>query len=1044
MTLRHLALLPLLLVPLTVPSGGAELPTLEDGARVVLIGNGLGSRMGLFGHFEAEVQRRNAGKRIVIRNMCDEGNTPGFRPHSGRNSPWAFPGAEQYRQLSSAKDRWGSGHTGAGHYETPDQWLTRLQADVVVAFFGFNESFDGAAGLDRFKAELIDFVKHTQGQKYNGRTAPVLALVSPIAFEDLSATHGTPDGNVENANLALYTAAMEDVAAQFDVSFVNLLPVTKGWFDKTREPLTRDGALLTEEGYMKLAPVLADGLFGPAKTRVGDPGGVLAAVREKNWVWLKYYKIPNGVHVYGRRHGPFGPKNYPGELQKLEEMTAVRDSAIWAALEGKPFDLAEADAGTLALPAIATDDSKSYKSGEEALTAIKMAPGYEIALFASEKEFPNLANPVQLSFDNKGRLWVATMPTYPHWRPGDPKPDDKLLILEDTNNDGKADKETVFADKLHLPTGFEFAPEGVYVAQGNNLLLLRDTDGDDLADVREFVLSGFDDHDTHHVISAFCADPSGAIYMGEGTFLHTNVETAYGPIRSSNGGFFRFSPQRGQLERSARLSIPNPWGIAFDAWGQNFFEDTSDPNVRWMEPGTVMVPYGEFVPLPRNLIQGNQMVRPTSGLEFVSSRHFPDEVQGDLLLNNTIGFLGTKQHAVEDDGAGYKTRFRQDLLASSDPNFRPVDMEFAPDGSLYLIDWQNRLIGHMQHSARDPLRDHAHGRIYRITYPSRPLVPPAKVSGATIAELLGNLKLPEYRTRYRTRRDLRGRDPKEVVAAVRTWVKGLDQSDPGYQHLLVEGLWVGWGANLVDEQLLRIVLKLEDFRARAAAVRVLRYSGHQISDQDELLLAAARDAHGRVRLEAVAAASWIGAGKGLPIVEAAGAGEVDDWIKPVLDTARATLTGHTIDAQPKIEYHTDLTGESRELYMKGAEVFSREGHCITCHQADGKGLPAAKFPPIAGTKWSQGSEERLIKLTLHGLLGPIDVDGTIYPGQVPMTPFKSLSDEEIASVLTYVRNSFGNKASVITPDKVKAVRAATREQAGFYLPEDLLKEHPHE
>ena len=1044
MTLRHLALLPLLLVPLTVPSGGAELPPLGDGARVVLIGNGLGSRMGLYGHFEVEVQRRNAGKRIVIRNMCDEGNTPGFRPHSGRNSPWAFLGAEQYRQLSSAKDRWGSGHTGAGHYETPDQWLTRLQADVVVAFFGFNESFDGAAGLDRFKAELIEFVKHTQGQKYNGRTAPVLALVSPIAFEDLSATHGTPDGGVENANLALYTAAMEDVAAQFDVSFVNLLPVTKDWFDRTREPLTRDGALLTEEGYIKLAPVLADGLFGPVKARVGDPGGVLAAVREKNWVWRMYYKIPNGVHVYGRRHGPFGPKNYPGELKKLEEMTAVRDSAIWAALEGKPFDLAEADAGTLALPSIAFDDSKSYKSGEEALTAIKMAPGYEIALFASEKEFPNLANPVQLSFDNKGRLWVATMPTYPHWRPGDPKPDDKLIILEDTNNDGKADKETVFADKLHLPTGFEFAPEGVYVAQGNNLLLLRDTDGDDRADVREFVLSGFDDHDTHHVISAFCADPSGAIYMGEGTFLHTNVETAYGPIRSSNGGFFRFSPQRGQLERSARLSIPNPWGIAFDAWGQNFFEDTSDPNVRWMEPGTVMVPYGEFVPLPRNLIQGNQMVRPTSGLEFVSSRHFPDDVQGDLLLNNTIGFLGTKQHAVEDDGTGYKTRFRQDLLTSSDPNFRPVDMEFAPDGSLYLIDWQNRFIGHMQHSARDPLRDHAHGRIYRITYPSRPLVPPAKVSGATIAELLGNLKLPEYRTRYRTRRELRGRDSKEVVAAVRTWVKGLDQSDPGCQHQLVEGLWVGWGANMVDEQLLRIVLKLDDFRARAAAVRVLRYSGHQISDQAELLLAAAQDAHGRVRLEAVAAGSWIGAGKGLPIVEAAGAGEVDDWIKPVLETARATLTGHTIDAQPKIEYQTDLTGESRELYMKGAEVFSREGHCITCHQADGKGLPAAKFPPIAGTKWAQGSEERIIKLTLHGLLGPIEVEGTSYPGQVPMTPFKSLSDEEIASVLTYVRNSFGNKASVITPDKVKAVRGATREQAGFYVPADLLKEHPHE
>jgi hypothetical protein len=95
--------------------------------------------------------------------------------------------------------------------------------------------------------------------------------------------------------------------------------------------------------------------------------------------------------------------------------------------------------------------------------------------------------------------------------------------------------------------------------------------------------------------------------------------------------------------------------------------------------------------------------------------------RGDLILCNAIGFLGIKQHQIEDDGTGWKTTFRQDLLKSSDGNFRPVDLEFAPDGSLYVIDWHNVLVGHMQHNARDPLRDHVHGRIYRITYPSRPL-----------------------------------------------------------------------------------------------------------------------------------------------------------------------------------------------------------------------------------------------------------------------------------------------------------------------------------
>jgi mono/diheme cytochrome c family protein len=209
-----------------------------------------------------------------------------------------------------------------------------------------------------------------------------------------------------------------------------------------------------------------------------------------------------------------------------------------------------------------------------------------------------------------------------------------------------------------------------------------------------------------------------------------------------------------------------------------------------------------------------------------------------------------------------------------------------------------------------------------------------------------------------------------------------------------------------------------------------------------LLAAAAQDENGRVRLEAIAAASWLSAEKGLPIVQTATAKPVDNWIKPVLDTALATLSGSTVEAAPKREYKTDLTGRDKELYLKGAEVYSREGHCITCHQENGLGLPAAGFPPIAKTNWSQGSEERLIKLTLHGLVGPIEISGTKFPGAVPMTPFKGLKDEEIAAVLTYVRNSFGNKASVITPEKVAAVRAATKDQASFYSPEELLKQHP--
>jgi mono/diheme cytochrome c family protein/glucose/arabinose dehydrogenase len=1020
--------------------------TLETNQRIALVGNNLGSRMLNYGEFETEMQMRFPEKHLFIRNLCDPGDTPGFRPRSGTNDPWAFPGAEDFQ------DEYATPSGSEGFLEKPDEWLSRLKMDVVVGFFGYNESFQGVDGVENYKAELDAFIKHSLRQKYNDTLAPKLALVSPIAFEDLSAKMDLPDGKIENENLNLYTNAMKEVAEKNEVIFVDAFHPSKDWYLDTEQDLTIDGSQLNEAGYKKLAVLLADELFG--KEKVKDESkreAVHKAITEKNWMWHNDYKIPNGVHVFGRRYDPFGPANYPFELEKIRQMTAIRDSAIWLANEGKTLDVAAADSKTRKLPEVQTNynpdsnGSKEYLYGEAAQKTIKMAPGYKIELFASEEDWPNLANPVQLSFDNKGRLWVATMPSYPHYKPGDPRPSDKLLIYEDTNGDGKADKETVFAGDLHIPVGFELEPEGVYVSQGTNLILLKDIDGDDHYDTKEILLSGFDDHDTHHAISAFTTDESGSIYMAEGVFLHTNVETSYGPVRATNGGFYRYTPSRHKLERVAQVSIPNPWGIAFDEWGQNFYAETSGPNVNYMMPGSVLPRYGNATNKGANLIQKDQMVRPTSGLEFISSRHFPDDVQGDMIINNTIGFLGTKQHQMVEDGAGFTSKYRQDLLSSTDRNFRPVDMEFAPDGSLYLVDWHNILIGHMQHNARDPFRDHVHGRIYRITYPSRPLVIPAKVDGATISELMDNLKLPEYRTRYRTRRELRGRDHEEVVKAVADWSGNLDKNDPRYEHNLLEALWVSWGIDEVNTDLLNQLLEAKDYRARAAAVRVLRYSAHQVANQKELLSKAVKDENGRVRLEAIVAASWMPSQDGLEVLALAENTEMDHWIAPAYEAAVAHLNGMSVADKKVEDIKSKLTGSDRELFVLGKEIYAKEGYCSTCHQADGQGLSASQFPPLAASQWVTGSEERLIKIILKGLMGPIEVLGRTYPGQVPMTPFEGmLDDSEVAAVSTYVRNSFGNEASAISPELVKKVRAEIKDMKGFYKPADLLKEHPME
>ncbi len=1043
--IKSLLLIATLVTPLTVLNGQTQSP--KKGERIVFIGNGLGERIVDHPHVEILLHQRFPEQNLYIRNLCRPGDTAGFRPHPSRKSQWAFPGAEKFHPQHQV-------HAGNGFHPSPDEWLVDLKPDVLVAFFGYSESFDGEAGLKNFRGELDAFIKHTQAQKYNGVATPRLLLVSPIAYEDLSAQRDLPNGKVENANLELYTKAMAEIAALNKVEFVDAFTVTKALYPTLKSPYTRNGFLPNDDGYLHLGGVLADALYGKPSPVTKQAGkDLVSAVADKNWFWFNEYRMLNGVHVDGRRFKPFGPDNYPAEQKKNREMTEIRDQAIWAAAQGKTFDVAAADKNTHPLPEVKTNYKPSgkngtpeYKKGEEAVKHLVTPEGFKVELFASELEFPNLANPMQISFDDKGRMWVAVMPSYPHYRPGDAKPNDKLLIYEDTNNDGKADKEIVFADGLNLPIGFEFVPGGVFVSQEPHLVFLPDKNNDDKADSIEIVLTGFDSHDTHHAISAFAADPSGAIMMCEGVFLHSNVETPYGVVRGVDGGFYRFCPQKTKLERTSQLSIPNPWGFAFDEWGQDFFIHTSGPPWNWNLPVSLKPKHGEKAPATVNLVPQGQAVRPTSGLEVVSSRHFPDEMQGDFLIGNCIGFLGIKQHSIQDDGTGYKTAFRQDLLKSNDGNFRPADLEFAPDGSLYVVDWQNVLIGHMQHNARDPLRDHEHGRVYRITYPSRPLVKPAAVEGAPIATLLENLKLPEYRSRYRSLRELRSHEPQKVLTALSKWIAALDTKDARYNHHLLNALWVTWSINKVDTDLVRKLLTNDDFRVRCAAVRVVRYNFNLFPDALELLKTAAADSQGRVRLEAVIAATWYDKPEALEVVSIAKSKGTDVWTEKVYPAAEARLKGESGggEAEPKVKVPAHLDANAKKSFIAGHEIYLREGHCGTCHQPDGKGLDPA-FPPLHDSIYVHGSSERLIKLTLHGLMGPMEVNGKSYNGQVPMTPFGGmLNDKEIADVLTYVRNSFNNNASVITPEEVKKVREATKGQQGFYQVEQLLKEHPLE
>ena len=312
-------------------------------------------------------------------------------------------------------------------------------------------------------------------------------------------------------------------------------------------------------------------------------------------------------------------------------------------------------------------------------------------------------------------------------------------------------------------------------------------------------------------------------------------------------------------------------------------------------------------------------------------------------------------------------------------------------------------------------------------------------------ELLDNLKLHEYKKQvYRTRRELAGRDHNEVLSHLKTWLNDLDPLDAHFEKYQLEGLWVTWRLNKVDEALLSKLLNAEDHKVRAASVKVLRYNTDKIVNYLDLLKRAANDSHGRVRLEAITAGSWLGKEEALAILNEASNHEMDDWIQGAYDNVVSHLSG-SVHRQRKKDNETNqsLKGDDLALYLAGKEIYEKDAYCGTCHQENGKGLASVGYPPLAGTEWVTGNQERLIKVTLRGLHGPMTVLGVDYPGQVPMTPFGGLlDDDEVAAVLTYVRNSFGNQADPVKPEYVAEIREKIKDKEGFYIPEEILSDHP--
>ncbi len=448
------------------------------------------------------------------------------------------------------------------------------------------------------------------------------------------------------------------------------------------------------------------------------------------------------------------------------------------------------------------------------LATFTMAEGFEISLFAAD---PMFAKPIQMNWDPAGRLWVASSATYPQIKPSQVA-SDTIVVLEDTTGDGKADKRTVFADGLLIPTAVMPYKNGAFVANATDLLFLEDTDGDGKADKRTVVLSGFGTEDTHHILHTFRWGPDGRLYMNQSIYIHSHIETPYGPRRLGAGGTWRFDPDTLRLEVMTRGLI-NHWGHHFDYWGQSFATDgAGGEGINYLFPGSVH----RTAKSKSRPIKGLNPGQPKlAGLEILSGRHLPEEWRGNMIAHDFRGHR-TARFIISEDGSGYASRRDKDLVSTPHAAFRPVDVKMGPDGAIYIADWYNPIIQHGEVDFRDERRDHTHGRIWRVTASGRDLVKKPTLVGAPVKALLESLKAPEQWTREQAKRVLAEREKKSVVGPTLVWANTLDPKAENYVHHLLEAMWVLQSHHELNAGLVSTIQDAGEPRALAAAIRCVK------------------------------------------------------------------------------------------------------------------------------------------------------------------------------------------------------------------------------
>ncbi len=753
--------------------------------------------------------------------------------------------ADTVYRLGTVRERWRP--DGFGNRV---EQFRRVGMTVAIMQFGKMEAMQGVESLDAFEEHYRGLLKDVAKQ------ARHIILLTPLAFERPENSL-ILDVSKHNASLQEYVRVIVALAKEFEATLIDL-------FSTSESRVTHNGVHVSGPAIATVTTRIVKQLGVQSRQALG--GQLHEAVREKQRLWYDYWRPANWKLLYGddsRREFTRGGEDYipfREEWQKLLPLVAQAEERVFAIAKGQD-DPGDNRPDPEKLHGDPSADIRSE------LSSFEVPEGFEVNLFASEVH--GLTSPLNLRWDPAGRMYVTVTTTYPHVFPGD-VPNDKVIVLEDLDQDGVADKSTVFADGLNIPTGIEWGDGGVYVGQNSELLFLKDQDGDLKADLREVIFGGFGNGDSHQTINSFVWSPDGELFFGQGDGCESRVETPWGNSELYQAGFYRLRPRRQQLDPLLDdfMGPGNPWGVAFDQWGQIFCVDGAG-GVTFLSPGQIPVHHRRR--LGRIGDPGGYC-----GISLLDGRHLPADYQrhfvvGDFKQNRI------KRFSLEDRGSGFKLNWEEPLLTSSHRNFRPVDVKVGPDGAVYVVDWYNPITCHQDDAYRHPNRDKAHGRIWRIST-ARATTSPGNLLKASTADVVEHLSSTEHVTRYLAKRALTVRGEDEVRNAVAQWTQGLDRSHVDLDHHMFEALSALATLEIIDASLLERLLSSHNPNARAFAARTVGRWYDRLESPLELLKPLVIDDHPRVRLEAVMACAAIPQAESIAVAANVLRKEKDGWI----------------------------------------------------------------------------------------------------------------------------------------------------------------------